>query len=82
MPNHILSCTFCKKTEHQVRKLVAGPGVYICDRCTECAHAILHEGDPPSAQGSVWRRGTAQLRRLVSRSTSRVELRRANGHAV
>ena len=81
MDDHILSCTFCKKTEHQVQKLVAGPGVYICDRCTERAHAILHEGDPPRAQGSAWRRVTAQLRRLVSRWTARVELRRADGHA-
>ena len=65
MDDHILSCTFCKKTEHQVRKLVAGPGVYICDRCTERAHAIVHEGGPPSAQGSAWRRVTTQLRRLL-----------------
>ena len=41
MQGHILSCTFCKRSEQQVRKLVAGPGVYICDRCTERAHAII-----------------------------------------
>ena len=30
-----LKCSFCGKTQDQVRKLVAGPGVYICDECIE-----------------------------------------------
>ena len=30
-----LKCSFCGKTQEQVRKLVAGPGVYICDECIE-----------------------------------------------
>jgi hypothetical protein len=82
MEGHILSCTFCKRSERQVRKLVAGPGVYICDRCTERAHAIIKEADLPPAQGSTWRRVTGQLRRLVSRSPGRLERRRAKAHEV
>ncbi len=81
MDDHILSCTFCKKTEHQVRKLVAGPGVYICDRCTERAHAIVHEGAPPSSPVSIWHRATRQLGGLFEGWTSKRELRRASGHA-
>ena len=30
-----LKCSFCGKSQEQVRKLVAGPGVYICDECIE-----------------------------------------------
>ena len=56
MQGHILSRTFCKRSEQQVRKLVAGPGVYICDRCTELAHAIIHEGGPPASVGPLWQR--------------------------
>ncbi len=82
MHGHILSCTFCKRSEQQVRKLVAGPGVYICDRCTERAHAIIHEGAPPSSPGSLWQRVTGQLRRLRATHRGSLELRRANGRAV
>ncbi len=81
MDDHILSCTFCKKTAHQVRKLVAGPGVYICDRCTERAHAIVQEGAPPSSAGSLWQRATAQARRFFAGQINKRELHRASGHA-
>ncbi|MEE4640087.1 MAG: ClpX C4-type zinc finger protein, partial [Wenzhouxiangella sp.] len=30
-----LKCSFCGKSQEQVRKLIAGPGVYICDECVE-----------------------------------------------
>ncbi len=82
MQGHVLSCTFCKKTERQVRKLVAGPGVYICDRCTDRAHAIVHEGSPPSADAPLWQRVTRQLRRFVARRTGRMELRSSSAHSV
>ncbi len=81
MKGHLLSCTFCKRSEKQVRKLVAGPGVYICDSCTERAHAIIHDGPPPPAQSSLWQRATSQLRRITARKTGGHELRRAAGHA-
>jgi hypothetical protein len=48
MRSHSLRCTFCKKSEHQVRKLVAGPGVYICDECVEIAHQIMSAEEPPA----------------------------------
>lgn len=78
MEGHLLSCTFCKRSEKQVRKLVAGPGVYICNRCTERAYAIIQEGDPPRAQRSVWGRVRERFRRLISGGAHGVELRRAN----
>ena len=42
----IASCSFCLKPDNEVAKLVAGPGVYICDECVDlCRHIISH---PPS----------------------------------
>ena len=33
--NKILYCSFCGKSQHEVRKLIAGPSVFICDECVE-----------------------------------------------
>lgn len=38
-----LKCSFCGKSQDQVRKLVAGPGVYICDECIELCNEIIEE---------------------------------------
>jgi len=41
-----LHCSFCSKSQHDVRKLIAGPGVYICDKCVEvCLDVIRAEGE-------------------------------------
>src|SRR2546430_11046999 len=36
-------CSFCGKGQDQVRKLVAGPGVYICDQCIDLCQEVLEE---------------------------------------
>src|SRR5690554_2754528 len=38
-----LKCSFCGKTQEQVRRLVAGPNVYICDECIELCQEIIDE---------------------------------------
>ncbi|RQD72527.1 MAG: ATP-dependent Clp protease ATP-binding subunit ClpX, partial [Halanaerobium sp. MSAO_Bac5] len=38
-----LKCSFCGKSQDQVKKLVAGPGVYICDECIELCNEIVEE---------------------------------------
>ncbi|MDD6404627.1 MAG: ATP-dependent Clp protease ATP-binding subunit ClpX [Clostridiales bacterium] len=38
-----LRCSFCNKTQDQVRKLIAGPGAYICDECIEICSEIIEE---------------------------------------
>jgi ATP-dependent Clp protease ATP-binding subunit ClpX len=38
-----LRCSFCNKSQDQVRKLIAGPGVYICDECIEICSEIIEE---------------------------------------
>ena len=39
----IVRCSFCGKTQEQVEKLIAGPGVYICDECIELCMGIIDE---------------------------------------
>ena len=48
MPKHedttqVLKCSFCGKTQDQVKKLIAGPDVYICDECVELCNEILDD---------------------------------------
>jgi len=38
-----LNCNFCGKTQKEVKKLIAGPGVYICDECIELCNDIIYE---------------------------------------
>ena len=48
----LLKCNFCGKTQKQVKKLIAGPGVYICDECIElCNEIIIEELQESSALG-------------------------------
>ena len=46
-----LHCNFCTKPASDVKKLIAGPSVYICDECIDLCHGILHE-TPASDKGS------------------------------
>lgn len=40
-----LYCSFCGKSQHEVRKLIAGPTVFICDECVELCNDIIREED-------------------------------------
>lgn len=40
----VLECSFCGKTQQQVAKLIAGPGVYICDECVAMADGVISTG--------------------------------------
>lgn len=46
----IIRCSFCGKTQKEVKKIIAGPGVYICDRCVSLCNEIIKEGDKPKEQ--------------------------------
>ena len=39
----LLKCSFCGKTQKQVKKLIAGPGVYICDECIDLCNEIIED---------------------------------------
>jgi ribosome modulation factor len=42
------ACAFCGKTRSEVRKLIAGPSVFICDECVDLCHEIVSEERGPS----------------------------------
>jgi ATP-dependent Clp protease ATP-binding subunit ClpX len=77
-----LKCSFCGKSQEQVRKLIAGPGVYICDECVDLCNEILDEelfesGPSTTAAAPTARREAAaavERRRANPRSPSRLSL--------
>ncbi|HSZ04669.1 MAG TPA: ClpX C4-type zinc finger protein, partial [Solirubrobacteraceae bacterium] len=46
--NEQLLCSFCGKSQRQVKKLIAGPGVYICDECIDLCNEIIDEELAPT----------------------------------
>lgn len=60
----LIRCSFCGKSQHQVRRLIAGPNVYICDECVElCRDIIADEAD--KARGVVPSRGLPKPKEIV-----------------
>jgi len=45
---HSLECDFCSKKQYEVKKLIAGPGVYICNECVDLCHNVLHDVSQPA----------------------------------
>ena len=41
--NSLLYCSFCGKSQHEVKKLIAGPSVYICNECVDLCDDIIKE---------------------------------------
>jgi ATP-dependent Clp protease ATP-binding subunit ClpX len=54
-PTHLTLCSFCGKSHAEVKKLIAGPGVYICDNCiTLCTNILNREvGEGPTGKGPL-----------------------------
>ena len=50
----LLYCSFCGKSQHEVRKLIAGPSVFVCDECVELCNDIIAKNSrsAPSALGT------------------------------
>lgn len=51
----LLKCSFCGKTQKEIKKLIAGPGVYICDECIDLCNEIIEgeyesDGSPKAGQ--------------------------------
>ena len=49
----LLKCSFCGKSQKQVKKLIAGPGVYICDECIGLCNEIIEEEFPEPSDGGT-----------------------------
>jgi hypothetical protein len=50
----IASCSFCGKPNTDVRTIVAGPGVFICDECTRLCQRVIDEQGPGVARAQPW----------------------------
>ncbi len=51
----LLYCSFCGKSQHEVRKLIAGPNVFICDECVELCNDIIREEMEESAPAAAYK---------------------------
>jgi ClpX C4-type zinc finger len=78
-----LCCSFCGKDKDTVAKLVAGPGVYICNECIGLCHLIIAEEQPeqePAASVRAWHEqpddelltGLAKIQAVVSQADAAV----------
>ncbi|MDQ0471314.1 ClpX C4-type zinc finger protein [Labrys wisconsinensis] len=83
-PRRTLHCSFCGKSQHDVRKLVAGPAVFICDECIELCNEFVEDplGDEDLARLMQWDAETAgalsteELAHYVERGRKGVERNR------
>jgi ATP-dependent Clp protease ATP-binding subunit ClpX len=51
-PEELLTCSFCGKSQNDVRKLIAGPGVYVCNECIDICNEIIND-DEQTASSAV-----------------------------
>ena len=82
--NEQLLCSFCGKSQRQVKKLIAGPGVYICDECIDLCNEIIDEEltaapdvrrrEPPQAEGDLL--GPERVRRRAGEGQAHALRRR------
>ncbi|MEO7659033.1 MAG: ATP-dependent Clp protease ATP-binding subunit ClpX [Pyrinomonadaceae bacterium] len=47
-PEELLTCSFCGKSQNDVRKLIAGPGVYVCNECIDICNEIINDDEQTS----------------------------------
>jgi ClpX C4-type zinc finger len=72
-----LRCSFCRKKDTEVAKLVAGPRVYICDECVAIAKRLMEDADnvqisPPRVEPAWWRRIWSRFLGLPGRTSKYV----------
>jgi ClpX C4-type zinc finger/Glyoxalase superfamily protein len=93
----ILYCSFCGKSQHEVRALVAGPGVYICDECVGLCNDVIADKEilgmlqadetnqrqeHPTAFEHIRAKSTAEVTACVERSRKGAERWRNEAHVV
>lgn len=52
-PEEILRCSFCGKSQNEVKKLIAGPSVYICNECIDICNEIINDDERTEAAGTA-----------------------------
>lgn len=51
-PEELLCCSFCGKSQNDVRKLIAGPGVYVCNECIDICNEIINDDEQTETSGT------------------------------
>ncbi len=51
-PEELLCCSFCGKSQNDVRKLIAGPGVYVCNECIDICNEIINDDEQTESSAS------------------------------
>ena len=73
MADNVMRCSFCGKTRDDVERLIAGPGVFICNECVDlCAQVISEQSSFPSLDGKSDDELLADMARL-DKSRGQVE---------
>ena len=49
----LVKCSFCGKSQKQVKKLIAGPGVYVCNECIDLCNEIIDEENTEETEASL-----------------------------
>ncbi len=77
-PSDQLQCSFCGKSQRQVKKLIAGPGVYICDECIDLCNEIISEetGKAPTPLQRPEASEDEELERMVALHASKEQVDR------
>ncbi len=52
-PEEILRCSFCGKSQNEVKKLIAGPSVYVCNECIDICNEIINDDERTEAAGAA-----------------------------
>jgi ATP-dependent Clp protease ATP-binding subunit ClpX len=66
----LLYCSFCGKSQHEVRKLIAGPSVFICDECIELCNDIIRDEITADTGGAKGVKGELPSPRKSARSST------------
>jgi ClpX C4-type zinc finger protein len=69
-PNRVLRCTFCNKRQADVKRLIAGPKVFICEECVEVCNDIIADDRRFTKQGVNLLRGLLMRQRRGRRQSS------------
>jgi ATP-dependent Clp protease ATP-binding subunit ClpX len=50
----VIHCSFCAQSQNEVRMIICGPGVYICNECIDRCNEIIQEDHPPKDDTGLW----------------------------
>jgi ATP-dependent protease Clp ATPase subunit len=73
----LLRCSFCNKNQKELKKIIAGPGVYICDECVELCNEIIREELEPAPRID-WRSDWSDDELLKSLARSQAVVQQAD----